>query len=72
MNGAETTKGLIFTDFNRRLANIEDTGCSTGKVHTQELKDGMRRVGNLESQFWAVIMLLISNLTATILILIRK
>lgn len=36
-------------------------------VHTQQIGELARRVGVLEGQFWAIIVLLVGNLTATVI-----
>ena len=56
MEGAEETKGYILQTLTNKIIDIEKEGCATGKVHSSQLFDTCRRVGDLEVKFWWIIL----------------
>ena len=67
-NGA---KSLILSRIYDQLQDMEQTGCRLGATHTSLIAELMRRMGDVETKFWSIVILLVSNLAATVTVIIR-
>ena len=55
----------------QEMKEREKTGCSFGQVSRQMLIDGLRRVNDVETKFWAIILLLVSNLAGIVFLFVK-
>lgn len=55
MTGAEQTKSFILATLSDQLIKIQESGCATGKIHAEQLKNHSEKLIEMSKQLWWLI-----------------
>lgn len=55
MTGAEQTKSFILTTLSEQVIKLQNDGCKTGAIHTEQLKIHSEKLVEMSKQLWWLI-----------------